>query len=463
MATVVKIPDSPEGLEEFLGNKTKLEEAFATPETAKGFIEGYRKAANEKDPELQEQGREKQEKGLDAFLEKNGYEPKRVRRLPGDAGDPVVPSSGNDHIYRTLGLTPHERRQLAATGRGEGATEFGKFSSLADFLSVLDPKKILGGNQDARLKALGEGAGDQGGFLVPEEFRAELLRLALEGAVVRPRARVIPMTRELLRFPAIRETSHASTVYGGITAAWQPEAADVSSNTNEPTFAQVRLTAKKLTAYTVVSNELLADSAISLEAVLMSLFPEAIAYFEDDAFIAGVVAAQPLGILNADALISVAKETGQAATTLVWENIIKMYSRMLPASLSRAVWYAHPDTFPQLMTMSLSIGTGGAAVMLTSGVGGPPAMILGRPLIFTEKAETLGAAGDIVLADLGYYLIGDRQSLVVAASPHVKFINDQIVYRFTQRVDGRPWIDSALTPRNGTVTMSPFVALAARA
>ena len=366
-------------------------------------------------------------------------------------------------MYRHLGMMPQQLRQIAATGRGAGASLAGQFEGMAEFLLKIHHVIIARNGFDPRLKDLGEGAGDQGGFLVPEEFRAELLRITLESALVRPRARVVPMGGLTLRYPAIRDASHASTVRGGISAVWSPEAGDVSSATNEPTFAQAVLTAKKLTAYTVSSNELLADSAISLEAILMQLFGEAIAYFEDDAFIAGVGGAQPVGILNADALVSVAKETGQAADTIVWENLIKVYSRLLPGSHGRCTWYACQDTFPQLAVMSLSVGTGGAPVWMNNGVSGPPATILGRPLILTEKAETVGDAGDIVCADFSYYLIGDRQAMTVASSPHVKFINDQTVWRFIQRVDGRPWIDTALTPRNGTLTLSPFVALAARA
>jgi len=315
---------------------------------------------------------------------------------------------------------------------------------------------------DSRLKNLGEGQGDQGGFLVPEEFRAQLMMLALEQAVVRPRATVIPMSRQTLSMPSIRDTSHASNVFGGVTAAWVPEGGDVSSATNEPTFGQVRLDAKKLTAYTVSSNELLTDAAIALEALLMQLFPQALAYFEDDAFIAGVGGGQPVGILQADALVSVAKETGQAATTIVWENVIKMFSRMLPQSMGNAVWVAHNDTIPQLLVMSLAVGTGGAPVMHTSGALAPPTTLLGRPIIYTEKAETLGTAGDLYFVDFSQYLIGDRASMEVASSPHVQFINDRTVWRLIQRVDGRPWLESALTPRNGTSTLSPYINVATR-
>jgi len=265
-----------------------------------------------------------------------------------------------------------------------------------------------------------------------------------------------------MSIPSIRDTSHASTVFGGITAQWINEAGNLSSSTNEPTFAQVRLDAKKLTGYTVVSNELLNDSAFALEALLTGLFRDAISYFEDDAFINGSGAGQPLGVLNADALVTVAKETGQAATTIVWENIVKMFSRMMPQSLGRAVWIAHQDTIPELATMSLNVGTGGSAVWNANGVGALPATLLGRPIIYSEKAQTLGTAGDIYFVDLGQYLIGDRQVLTIDSSPHVKFINDQSVFRFVSRLDGRPWLDSALTPRNGSNTLSPFVNLATR-
>ena len=192
------------------------------------------------------------------------------------------------------------------------------------------------------------------------------------------------------------------------------------------------------------------------------LFGQAIAYFEDVAFINGTGAGQPQGILNSDCLISVTKETGQAATTIVKENLDKMYSRMLPSSLGNSVWLAHNDTFPQLASLSQAVGTGGGPVWVSNVAGGPPNSIYGRPIIFTEKAQTLGTVGDIMLVDLSYYLIGDRQALTTSASPHVRFTTQETVFLFSERLDGRMWLDSALTPRNGSNTVSPAVALATR-
>jgi HK97 family phage major capsid protein len=122
-----------------------------------------------------------------------------------------------------------------------------------------------------------------------------------------------------------------------------------------------------------------------------------------------------------------------------------------------------PDTFPELATMALSVGTGGGPIWLNNGVEGPPARILGRPVVISEKVENLGDKGDINFVDLSYYLIGDRQALTVESSPHYRFQNGETSYKFVSRVDGRPWLQSALTPRNGGDTLSPFVTLDARA
>jgi len=265
-------------------------------------------------------------------------------------------------------------------------------------------------------------------------------------------------------FPTIDSTSNASSVFGGVSASWVEEGGALPES--EAKFGRVMLIASKLVSRCDVPNELLSDSIISFAALIDSIIPPAIAWFEDTAFVNGSGVGQPLGVLNSPALVSVTKETGQVADTIVWENIVKMYSRMLPASLNSAVWIANIDTFPQLATMSLAVGTGGSAIWLNNGVVGPPMSILGRPVIFTEKVPTLGGAGvgkDISFIDFGYYLIGDRQEMRAESSMHAQFTTDQTVFRIIERVDGRGWLQSAITPQNSTNTLSPFVTLGERA
>ena len=89
---------------------------------------------------------------------------------------------------------------------------------------------------------------------------------------------------------------------------------------------------------------------------------------------------------------------------------------------------------------------------------------MGRPVLTVEYCATLGTVGDIILADLGEFLLGDRTGGVqTQTSIHVKFIESETAFRFIWRVDGAPAWSSATTPLNGTATVSPFVTLAARA
>ena len=346
-----------------------------------------------------------------------------------------------------------------------GATEDGKWSSRGECFQKVYEASLGNLGLDTRLvhtRNLGESFGDAGGFLVPEEFRPDLMQIPLEQSIIRPRAFTMPMASASLRIPAVKDSSHASNLFGGVSASWGSEAEDISSSSNQPAFGQVVLDAHKLTGYTVVSNELIQDSAIAVDTLLSRMFGQAISYFEDVAFISGTGAGQPQGILNSECLVTVAKETGQAATTIVKENLDKMYARLLPSSHGNAVWIANSDIFPQLASLSQAVGTGGGPVWVSQMAGGPPTSIYGHPVIFTEKAATLGTVGDIMLVDLSYYLIGDRQALTTAASPHVRFVNQETVFSFTERLDGRMWLDSALTPRTGSNTVSPAVALATR-
>jgi HK97 family phage major capsid protein len=262
-------------------------------------------------------------------------------------------------------------------------------------------------------------------------------------------------------FPAVDSTSNASSVFGGIVAYWTEEGGQLTDS--QAAFSRIILEAKKLTAYTQVPNELLSDSVSSFQTFIDSMFPQALGFYEDDAFINGSGVGMPEGFLNAHAMIEVAKEAGQDLNTILWQNILKMYSRMLPSSLGSAVWIASIDTMPELATMALSVGTGGSAIWLNNGQEGFPMSILGRPVIFTEKVPGMGNDGDINFVDLSFYLIGDRQVMSAMSSPHYKFQNDETAYRIIQRIDGKPWLQSAITPKNGsTNTLSPFVQIADR-
>jgi HK97 family phage major capsid protein len=441
-------PTRPDELEDLLSDPARAHKLVDEGKLSDVVAE-YARAVHAKDKDLSAQIKEQTTTILAELLEVDRKE--AAERL--NLAPKVSPDKGASHNRRAPGAA-------LDNVYGGGSAEF--------LQAIWHGNRVLPNREDLQAKqaeasriqnAFSSLTPGDGGFLIPETLRSEILSLSLEMSIVRPRATVIPMESARVPIPTLDDTSHASSVYGGIIGYWTEEAAALTETS--ASFGRAVLDAKKLTAYSELPNELLADAS-ALGGFFEQKFPEAVAFFEDYAFVNGSGAGEPLGFLNADAAVSVTKESGQAANTIVWENIVKCYGRMLPASLGKAVWVANIETFQQLATMALSVGTGGSAIWLNNGSEGPPMTILGRPVIFTEKVSALSSAGDINFVDLSYYLIGDRQAIQVSTSPHYKFANDKTAFRVVERVDGRPWLGSALTPKAGSATLSPFVKIGAR-
>jgi HK97 family phage major capsid protein len=447
-ATACAVPTNQSELEELLQDQNKVQELFKSGQFPE-VVRNYAQVVAKTNMDIKNQVSEQVQVVLAEWLKDNGQAdrldmtPKQVVAT-GDARN-------NVHNPRAMGAVLDK--------------EFAGPTAAADFFQTIWHNTNRTADLQNKLNrirnAFSSTVPSEGGFLIPETLRSEMLKVSLETSIVRPRARVIPMETLRVPFPAIDSTSNVSSVYGGVVGYWTEEGATLTASS--ATFGRIVLDAKKLTAYTEVPNELISDSVGSFQAFLDQIFPEALGFYEDDAFINGTGVGEPLGFINAAAAVEVTKESGQPADTIVWENIVKAYSRMLPSSLGRAVWICSINTFPELATMALSVGTGGSAIWLNNGAVGPPMTILGRPVIFSEKVPPLGDAGDINFVDLGFYLIGDRQVMSAMSSPHFKFQNDQTAYRIIQRVDGRPWLQSAITPKNNGSTLSPFVKIAARA
>lgn len=463
MTATDTIPTSAVELEEMLADSGRIADLFSAgsdPARRKEFLTNYARAVNGRDGSISAQIRDETQKVFREMMIENGladlahrpdFTPVDEEGMPKRLPNPAI--YNKNAIGAQFNKSFESLGQLAKAVRKDGAhadpATKAKIDELRNAFSTVAP-------------------GD-GGFLVPEVLRANLLRVALETAVVRPRATVIPMDSQRVPFPAIDSTTNVGSVFGGITSYWAEEGAAVTPSSAK--FGRVILDAKKHYAYAEVPRELVQDSVIAFDAFVAQVFPEAIAFFEDLKFMVGNGTNEPLGMigLKNPASAVVAKEAGQGTGTILIENLVKMFARMLPSSLSRAVWIAGIDTFPQLATMALSVGTGGAPVWLANGgsavsgaVATPPVTIFGRPVIFTEKAQSLTNQGDINFVDWSYYLVGDRQALSIADSEDYKFANDLVAYRFIQRLDGKPWIKSAITPANGSAALSPIVQLATR-
>lgn len=390
-----------------------------------------------------------------------------LRALRGEINDLKTKSAtladGHDAIQKAL-TVPAEARDAAAEGR------FG-FKSLGHFCHDVRANAV---NQEvspvfkswqgyvAKASGSNELVGSEGGFLVPPSFSTELLKRTYDNDLL-SKTRPYTTSGNDMSIPAIDETSRADgSRFGGVRMYWEAEAAQYTAT--KPSYNKVELKLKKLTGLVHVTDELIADSGMAMEGHLFDLFASETAFKLGDAIINGTGAGMPQGVLNSPALVSVSKETGQAAATLLFENINKMWQRMYAPSRQSAVWLINQDIEAALDGLAVTVGTGGLPAYLPpGGVSDKPyATLKGRPVMPVEFCATLGTVGDILLLDLSQYLTLRKGEAQQATSIHFKFDTGEQSFRITYRADGRGWWQAPLTPFKGSNTLSPFVALSTR-
>lgn len=214
------------------------------------------------------------------------------------------------------------------------------------------------------------------------------------------------------------------------------------------------------------ATERLLQDASSLAQVFASGFEAEFQFVVEDAVFRGSGAGQCFGYINTTGgpAVSVAKETGQTADTVVFENVAKMWARVHPRSKMRGVWFINTALGPQLQQMQVGTGTSATLVYMPPGgvSGAPYATLYGRPVIEIEYASAPGDVGDISFADLSRYKVITKGGLQMDESIHVRFLTNERTFRWVTRVNGAPKEKSAITPYKGTDTLSPFVTLAAR-
>ncbi len=369
---------------------------------------------------------------------------------------------------------PQERvtKPAPQDNKGHGITirDKDRFNSFGEQIVAVINSGKPGGHTDPRLfnaaSGLGESVPSDGGFLVQKDFSNNLFNNLFENGLIASKCQKIPISGNSngTVINGFDETSRASSTSGGVIIYMADEAAEKTAS--KPKFRRVELNLKKMIGLCYMTDEMMADASV-LEAAVSSAFSKGFESKLQDLIINGTGAGEPLGVLNAGCLVSVAKETGQTADTIVAENIIKAYSRRFASQTGNYAWYYNQDIEPQLFTMSLGVGTGGIPLYMPPGglSDTPYARIMGLPAYAIEQCPTLGGLGDIILANFADgYLLAEKGGMRSDVSIHLRFVYDETALRFTLRVDGQPWRASALTPMNGTTstTQSHFIAIAAR-
>jgi len=304
-----------------------------------------------------------------------------------------------------------------------------------------------------------------GGFFVQTDHVTELFKTTFAQTTYASKCRRIPISANsnALTMNAVDESSRVTGHrWGGVNGYWLEEAG--LKEYSHPKFRQISLKLKKLAAVCALTDELLQDAS-ALNSIVSQAFAEEFSWLMDEAIGRGVGGGQPIGLQGHASVVTVAIEPGQLANTVLYENIVNMFSRMVSSSMPKAEWYINQTVLPQLYTMALAVGFGGVPVYMPAGMASasPYGTLMGKPVNVTEHASALSAVGDISFCDLSQYLIIEKGGIDQTSSIHVRFLNDETVLRFVIRIDGLPMWNAPLLAADGSgTTYSPFITLAIR-
>ncbi|WP_065091631.1 phage major capsid protein [Rhizobium leucaenae] len=292
----------------------------------------------------------------------------------------------------------------------------------------------------------------QGGFMIPQQFREDIMSVPPQEALVRPRANVIPAGSPPdsgITIPTLDQQGAApGNVFGGMTFDWIEEGGDKPET--DASLGAVSLVPKEIAGHVVVTDKFLRNWQAA-SAFLTNLMRGGVSAAEDFAFLRGDGVAKPLGVLNSPALKVVHRA---AANQISYEDLVAMVAVLLMRGGS-PVWSAPQAALPQFATLK---DPQGRYIWQANAVNGFAGTLLGYPLRWNNRAPGLGSKGDVLLADWSQYLIKDGSGPFVATSEHVKFLQNKTVIKIFWNVDGAPWLKQPFTEENG-YEVSPFVAL----
>jgi HK97 family phage major capsid protein len=296
---------------------------------------------------------------------------------------------------------------------------------------------------DAAIKAMSEGTGSAGGFLVPTQYAQDQFAYVLTSTIALrsiPGIQTMPVVSNVVALP--RESTA-----GG--ASQQTEAGALSAQ--DATLSQQTITVKKQYGYRQYSNELLADATPAWLEFLANTLVRDVALQQDAQFLFGTAAGAQIQGLIGYSGITAGPSLGANGATPSFDNVFDAVYNLRAVNAEPDFVIAHPrvlnslqkikdSTGNFLMSNAQGLGSGGVGFPWAFGTGlagsPPKAFLLGYlPTWFSSQisiALTVGSSTDcttVIMGASNQVLILERAGIEVAYSEHVAFANDQSAAR----------------------------------
>lgn len=302
-----------------------------------------------------------------------------------------------------------------------------------------------------------------GGILLEPDVAADLLEGTEKTSRLWGRMERRPIRGNSIKIPAEDEKSRANgQVCGGI-GVYPVGEADTYQLSSLKT-RKVGLELKKIGCYVAATDEELQD-IVGLEARIANKVPMAFALELDRYAIDGNGANVPHGFMkDANIRHTQALDAGQDdATPIKVINLTQMKSHILPGRIKSYVWLAGHGMTAQLPLLTI----GNSPVYLPAGTiatSQSSPLLLGIPIIDDfEYCEELNTEGDLILVAIGEMVRIDKGSMDMRSSVHVRFLNDEQIFKFTYRCDARMPFKNKVTAAKGAHEYAPVITLNTRA
>lgn len=285
---------------------------------------------------------------------------------------------------------------------------------------------VRSGRQQLEARDLYKGSDPAGGYLIPTTLEARIVELASEQSVMRRLAEVV-VSSTLVKIPV--EATIPTFAYVSEKGTY----GEVSG-----TLDVVNLDAYKAGGVIKVSEELLADSAVDLEAYLARQCARAMAALENNSFFVGTGSGQPRGV-TLDAEVGV---TTASSTAITFDEVKTLPFQLDDAYLARAAWVMHPAT---ALAIALLKDSNGQYYWPLQEQLAKPRTLLGYPL-YTVSTMPQMAAGNVVavFGDFGFYRIQDRAGMTFLKMVELYSTSGQIGFRPSFRHDGALLLSEAV-------------------
>lgn len=234
------------------------------------------------------------------------------------------------------------------------------------------------------------------------------------------------------------------------------------ANLNEMsmTFADLTVDCYKVGGYYAVCNANLEDSDINLASEILTAIGTGIGYALDKAILYGKNTSannkMPLGVVSR--LAQTEAPSDYPATAPTWVDLhttnlfnitaanstgIKLFQGLVGGrnvihndfARGGITWIMNDKTYTTLLQEAMSVNASGAIV---SGVNGTMPVIGGDIVVLDFIPDN-----DIIFGYFDLYLLAERAGQQFAESEHVRFLQDQTVWKGTARYDGLPMVAKA--------------------